>query len=247
MGKKTSLVWKYFDEDPQSAKDAICKLCKTKASRGSANSKKQTTSCLLKHLKSSHVAAYNEVQKETKEREKAEKAAKAMEDEKMKSSMLKSKRDREAALDVSLPDFIKSKAKWAFHSEKAQKLHKAIFEEIIIDLQPFTLVDGLGFLRTKQITVPQFEVASSKYYRSLLEPTFEKVEIKLKGQLMEDNPIVLVISLDGWSQNTHGFLGINLHYLKDWKRKSFHMVCQPFDERHTAENLRDSVKKHCED
>ena len=246
MGKKKSPVWKYFEDDTQNKKNAICNLCNASVSRGSAISKNKNTSSLLSHLKGFHVADYNKVQKENELREKFEKAMKAKEDEKLKTSMLRSKNDRKAALNVSLPDFIASNTKWSFNSEKAQRLHKAIFEELIIDLQPFTHVDGLGFLRTKQMTVPQFEVASSKYYRSLLEPTFEKVLAKLKAQLMEDNPVVIVLSLDGWSQFKHGYIGINIHYLKDWERKHFHMICIPFDERHTAENLRDSVKEHCE-
>ena len=247
MGKKKSLVWNSFDEDPENKRFVKCKLCNTKVSRGSLDGKSQSTIGLLKHLKVFHVAKYNELQKQTKELENAKKALKDMEDEKMKTSMLKTKHERQAALDMSLPDFIKSKAKWDFHSAEAQRIHKVIFEEIIMDLQPFTLVDGLGFLRTKKVTVPQFEVASSKYYRSLLEPTFDKVKSKLKLQIMEDNPASIALSLDGWSAYKHGYLGVNLHYMKDWKRMSFHLVCQPFDKSHTAENIRDLVKEHCEE
>ena len=63
-------------------------------------------------------------------------------------------------------------------------------------------------------------------------------------RLESDNPDSVAITLDGWSAKHHGYLGINCHYLNDWKRVIFHVDCQPFDESHTAVNIRGSIEEH---
>ena len=47
-------------------------------------------------------------------------------------------------------------------------------------------------------------LASESYYRSLLDPTFEKLKEKLKDKIKSDNPATNAISLDGWSENHEG-------------------------------------------
>ena len=59
-----------------------------------------------------------------------------------------------------------------------------------------------------------------------------------------DNPTSVSFALDGWSAKKHGYLGIVAYYLKDWKRTFFHVYCQPFDESHTAENIRGCMEEH---
>ena len=46
-----------------------------------------------------------------------------------------------------------------------QRYHKSIFECMILDLVPFSEVNKPGFLRHHQLLVPNFKVASEKYYR----------------------------------------------------------------------------------
>lgn len=77
-----------------------------------------------------------------------------------KISNLKSKAERKEAMSATIKDWIESKTKVAFHSPKGQAFHKSIFEMIIMDLQPFSIVNNLGFQRHHQIFLPTFEVRS---------------------------------------------------------------------------------------
>ena len=88
---------------------------------------------------------------------------------------LRTKTDRKAMFQTTIPGWVEHKNPLDFHSDKAQRIHKAIFEQMVLDLVPFHEVNKPGFLRTYAHVVPNFEVASDKYYRSLLDPTYDKI------------------------------------------------------------------------
>ena len=99
------------------------------------------------------------------------------------------------------------------------------------------MVNRPGFLRHHARMLPNFEIGSEKFYRDMLDPTYEKIKEKLKAKLAQDDPEYVAISLDGWSAYHHGYLGINVQYLHNWKLNTFNLACSPFDESHTAENI----------
>ena len=88
---------------------------------------------------------------------------------------LRTHTDREAMLQTTIPDWVQSNNPLPFHSPKAQRIHKGIFEQMVVDLVPFHEVNKPGFLRQYYRLVPNFKVATAKYYRSLLEPTYDKI------------------------------------------------------------------------
>ena len=74
----------------------------------------------------------------------------------------------------TIPGWIQSKTMMKFNSDGAQRLHKSIFEMLVMDLMPFHTVSKPGFLRHQALSVPNFEVASDKYYRDMLDPTYDR-------------------------------------------------------------------------
>ena len=254
MSKLRSPYWQYFTAHDTNKKAAICNICKAQVSRGSDDPKKQTTVGLQRHLKNFHIIQYNAINDKPKKSIKSNfdsvpgPSTSDQNQPKIVSTKLKNVQERNHASQSTIPNWVESTNKLAFNSDKAQKIHKSIFEFMMIDLRPFSIVNDVGFLRMYQIVAPQFTVASEKYYRSLLVPTYEKVKNKLLDQLKADNPQSVSITLDGWSAHHHGYIGINGHYLtKDWQRKKFHIACAPFDKAHTAINIRGSVTRHCEE
>ena len=75
---------------------------------------------------------------------------------------------------------------------------------------------------------------SYTYFRSLLDPAYEKIKAKLKSQLKQDIPKYCAISVDAWSAHHHGYMGINVHYIHNFVRKMHNLACSPFDKRHTG-------------
>ena len=285
MSQKRSPLWLYFEVSVTNIRIAICKICGKKESRGSSIPKNMTTNRLKKHLEKEHPKENAIVEK--KQKAKNNNVSSMFHGSNESSSMsegnnpgfsmnngsggsssltnLRTKADRKEHFQQTIPEWKESQTKLAFNSQKAQKFHKSIFELIILDDQPFEIVNNRGFLRHHQRLVPNFEVcyhinlsfkfhimedlfvfqiASDKYYRSLLEPIFNKVKGILMGIVSKDNPNSVSFALDAWSAMRHSFLGIVAYYLKDWKRVVFHVYCQPFDESHTAENIRGSMEEH---
>ena len=58
---------------------------------------------------------------------------------------------------------------WEFKDARAQKLHKSVFDNVIImDLQPFNIVNKPGFIRHMAIMEPRFQLGSDFYYRYVM-------------------------------------------------------------------------------
>ena len=87
-------------------------------------------------------------------------------------------------------------------------------------------------MKISDMILPSYEYIC--IFRSLLDPTYEKIKEKLKNRIKEDNPKFCAISLDIWSAYHHGYMGINIHYIHNFVRKMLNLACAPFDKRHTG-------------
>ena len=145
----------------------------------------------------------------------------------MKLFVLCPQKRRKELFQSSIPDWIEAKTMMDFNSDKAQSYHKSIFEWMMLDLLPFHAVKKPGFLRHHALTVPNFTVASHKYYRDMLEPSYERIYMTLQEKLQMDDPPTVSVGLDGWSAFKHGYFGFNCHYLNDkWERITFNLACR---------------------
>ena len=78
---------------------------------------------------------------------------------------LRSKEQRKEMFQTTIPGWVDSKTMLPFNDARAQRIHKSIFETMVLDLVPFSEVNKPGFLRHHAYLAPNFEVASEKYYR----------------------------------------------------------------------------------
>ena len=84
----------------------------------------------------------------------------------MQLTKLRTQKERKTFLQSSLPQMFDTQKMWDFNDPRAQRIHKSIFDNhIIMDLQPFTIVNKPGFIRDRAITHKQFQLGSDKYYR----------------------------------------------------------------------------------
>ena len=80
---------------------------------------------------------------------------------------LRSKEQRNDMFACTIPGWVESKTPLDPDSPRAQKIHRTIFEEMILDLMPFSEVEKPGYLRLLAELCPNFQVRSEKYYRSV--------------------------------------------------------------------------------
>ena len=236
-------LWQYFEVLKEDQNCAKCTLCGQSFSRGGGEKKNYGTSNLTRHLSRGHPVEYDEVFLIKKKGEKRKLEDKEEKDsENIKIFNLKTKKARETVIQTTMNGFVRPTKMLTFHSDAAQKIHRSIFEMIVVDCEPFSIVNQPGFIRSYAQARPDFQLGSAMYYRNLLEPSYEKVRNKIQGIIQKDSPKSISAGLDGWSSQHHGYIGINVSYISNWVRKDFNIACTPFDIQHTAINIHDSFE-----
>lgn len=120
------------------------------------------------------------------------------------------------------------------HDQRAKEKHKGILMMVVMDLQPWSFVNDPGFVYCAYQLDPHYKVASTTFYRGLLDKSYHKSVKKVEEKIAIDNPEFVACQLDGWSSYRHGYMDMLISYLtKGWKRVS---LC-PFDGHHTGENI----------
>ena len=185
MASKRVGVWRYFTLCEDDKKYAKCDLCDGKISRSSEIGRNATTSGMRQHLKFKHKPEFKILENSSKKRENEEENP---DESEPKLKNLRSKAERTAAIQSTIPGYIESVTKWSFDSPKAQEIHRKVFEMLVLDTKPWHHVNDLGFNRLMATTSPKFVLASDTYYRNMLIPTYEKIKAKLKQKLIDDNP-----------------------------------------------------------
>ena len=113
---------------------------------------------------------------------------------------LRSKKERSDFLQSSIPDWIEAQTMMDINHPRAQRIHKSIFEWMLIDRIPFSACNNPGFLRHHHTLAPNFDPGCDKYYRNMLSPTHEKIRDAVKTKLHSDSPPLVCVGLDGWSK-----------------------------------------------
>lgn len=155
----------------------VISFCNSQVSRGSDIPHKMNTENMKTHLKKYHPEI--DLSVSAQDAPSSSKAAKKGSKGYISIFRLRTKEERQSMLEITIPDFLASRSMLPFHSPKAQRIHKSIFERMMVDLIPFNEVNKPGFIRHHYLLEPRFEIASDKYYKSLLDPTYERIREKL--------------------------------------------------------------------
>ena len=90
---------------------------------------------------------------------------------------------------------------------------------VILDLQPWSIVNDPGFLFFSNQMDPHYKLASDKFYRGLLDKAYKNGVSKVEDKLDKDNPEYVSCQLDGWSAHGHNYIGLLVNYITpSWKR-----------------------------
>ena len=186
--RKQSYLWNHFTIIVSDPKYVTCNTCNIRVSRGSENPKKQTISGLSSHLKTRHpqITEKNDTSPAAENSDSNSENDQQVPNKRKRPFLLfdiNSKKQRNELLQSTIPGWVETSSKIDTNSEKGQKFHKSIFEMIILDLQPWSIVNDPGFLRHHAPIAPNYEIASEKYYRSMLNPAYEKFKDAMQNLL----------------------------------------------------------------
>lgn len=219
----TSCIWNYYTISPLNNCKAICKLCELTFSRGGQETKSFNTSNLVQHLRSKHVVAYTNFQKESKEKQ--ETAAK------QSTATIPRPATIEALLDRRQP--------FQFNDQRALDWNKTIAEFMALDVQPFSVVDNVGFRRIIAKAEPRYQIPSGKYFSSTLIPQMHTTIKNKIREMVSCQPSVSFTS-DAWSDPSIGvaLLSLTAHWITDdFHRKQVILAASTLEESHTGDYL----------
>ena len=149
--RKKSPIWEHFvvGED---TKFVLCRICKQSVSRGGCNTKTYNTTNLVQHLKAKHSEQHVEFKKALESREEDKGKGKA------------------ALRQIPLPEASERVRIWDINNPHAQQIHQRVTEMIVLDSQPFSIVEDPGFIRLVRELEPRYSLPSRKYVTEKILP-----------------------------------------------------------------------------
>jgi hypothetical protein len=109
-----------------------------------------------------------------------------------------------------LPDIPEPSIYWAEDDPRARAGHQGIVARIVLDFQPFNMVNNKGFLVDKRLTMPELKVHGAGYYADKVNKCYDKAKEDIQKKLDQENPDTVWISLDGWSAETTSYIGFEI-------------------------------------
>jgi hypothetical protein len=235
----SSPVWSFFDKLVDDPSHVECKQCKVKVSRGSSNPKKMTNSNMKNHLSQKHPDQYTTFKKTDEENNQKKRQAEEDEEDPAGAFSLRNKKQKNDLLQLTVPDLMADNTEgWKMNDPRNMRIHKSVLTHMIWDLQPFNIVNQPGFLTLLKTLNPKFSPGSDKYYRDMMQKSYDGCKEKMMNILAHSNPDDITLVLDGWSQFHHSYIGVNIHFIdEDWKRRKFNLGCVQHDSSHTSEAM----------
>ncbi|XP_004845422.1 zinc finger BED domain-containing protein 4 [Heterocephalus glaber] len=221
--KKTSKLWNHFSICSADSTKVVCLHCGRTISRG----KKPTnlgTSCLLRHLQRFHGHV---LKTDTSE------------------PVLPCSVAGQGPLSSEVPgasSFSDSNEKLYDSHPVAKKITSLIAEMIALDLQPYSLVDNVGFSRLLEYLKPQYSLPSPSYFsRTAIPGMYDDVKQIIMSQLKEAESGVVHFTSGIWMSNqTREYLTLTAHWV------TFTSSVRPHCEDHHCSALLDVSQVDCD-
>lgn len=223
---KRSPIWKHFTVCEDDNSKASCALCKSLISRGGVSAKNYTTSAMNNHLQYKHPDEY--------------KAMKLTASAKLESVP----RDTDTArTQPTLAEFAAKRKTWTIDSVEATRVHEAIGRMIAVDVQPYSVVEDVGFKGVVGTLEPRYVLPSRKFFSTKIIPEmYETTRARVQSEV--DHAKSVCLTADTWTaQNTtQSFFSLTAHWVTDdFKRRSSVLQCQLFEGAHTGIRLANAL------
>ena len=245
--KSRSWVWKYFTISPEDASIAICSLCKMKITRGNKEktSKSFNTTNMLSHINTKHKEIASKELKLNEEENKRKAESEQNVFKKIKSTYASCSKQSQQTLFQT----IERKKPWDINDHRSKLISKYIAEMIAVDIQPFSIVEDIGFQRLLNHLCPNYCIPSRKYIKnSVFQNIYNKVRQKVQKEINDASYISF--TTDGWA-STNGkcsFLSLIAHWLNNefHQKSAILQVCQ-LNVSHTAKNISEAIQSSMND
>lgn len=124
----------------------------------------------------------------------------------------------------------------------------AMIEWIVLDMQPFKVIEGDAFRKMISKFDPKHETPTRNTVKNLVVKLFKKRRESIKNYV-ETIPGKVALTTDIWSSlKSEGFLGVTIHFIdNNWLLKHFTLDIFQFKGSHTGEAISNEIYKLLEE
>ncbi|KAL3848453.1 hypothetical protein ACJMK2_019310 [Sinanodonta woodiana] len=223
--KLSSKIWNFFTINAEDESKANCDVCNKRLTRGGRNARSYGTSALINHLRSFHHSEYDEYTRSTE-------SHKRKRDDEEDS---KRKHSKQGNLDY----FIEKMTPFGQNDPRKHAITKSIGEMIAVDMQPFCLVEDIGFTRLMKVLEPRYKLPSAMHFSRTIIPDMY-LSVKAIIQERVDKALYVCFTSDAWTSdnNLHAFLSLTAHWIdSNWERQYAFLQLRLLEVSHTGEML----------
>ncbi|XP_032348415.1 zinc finger BED domain-containing protein 4 [Camelus ferus] len=220
--KKTSKLWNHFSTCPADPTKVVCLHCGRTISRG----KKPTnlgTSCLLRHLQRFHSGALKP-------------------DAPAAPPSTTGGRAPPSSGATGPPPEDDTSERFCDSHPVAKKITRLVAEMMALDLQPYSLVDSVGFSRLLAHLAPQYSLPPPAYFsRTAIPGMYDRVKRAVMSHLQAAESGVVHFTSGIWmSSQTREYLTLTAHWV------TFEPAARPLGEDHHCSALLDVSQVDCD-
>jgi hypothetical protein len=193
------------------------------------------TSNLRQHLRAKHVTEYAVVAQHLKDQQDKQVPAK-------KQCSGDNNKEQKSTTQSKLPT--QPPPKWGPDNPKQQLITEKITAMICRDMQPFSIVEDLGFRDVLKAAEPRYLMPSRKTFSTELIPQlFSKTVDVVKSDV--HTAVSLAITTDGWtSKANNSYISYTAHFLNEqFEPRNYCLNIENVDDSHTAQNLANSLSQ----
>ncbi|XP_076828944.1 zinc finger BED domain-containing protein 4-like [Brachyhypopomus gauderio] len=216
-----SAVWSYFRLEGEKSNTAECNVCHASVSRGGSRSDKFNTTNLIKHLQKHHGKEYIEF---------------------IEASNAKKKN---VSHQQTLLENIQKREKLPPESNKAKLITEKIVEFVVLDDQPLSVVENVGFQRLMEHLEPRYVLPNRQFISVQAVPDKYKQVCKFISECLQSVPS-LSLTTDIWSSDVCPLSLLSL--TAQWIDSSFTLQkavlhAKQFHGSHTGESIATALEE----
>ena len=131
---------------------------------------------------------------------------------------------------------------WKIHDPRARAITYKILEMIVMDNQPFSIVNDIGFARLMNHVRPKYNIPSRSHFTESVMPNVYK-HIKSTVKDIVSTATALSLTTDGWrALNKDEFISLTAHCVyPNFDQQVLVLHTKPFNDSHTAVNINEMV------
>ena len=205
--KLTSLIWNHFSINAVDNSKATCKYCNASVSRGGAEPKNWSTSNLVSHLRNRHIPEHGQYMAAQKSKEAKDVAVAQLEPVPSTSSASPARSLTAGPCQPTLAAVVDRTKKWDANDPRALSWDKTVAKFVVLDYQPFSVVEDIGFRRLMDKAEPRYTLIDRKKLSATVIPgMYFAVRSKIKSMISTAKHISF--TSDAWSDPSSDVLAV---------------------------------------